>query len=411
MHRTRGEKRASPGRRALLAWLGTGMATGLLPACGGGAGRGQGGALPAEDRLPTSAQLDAMAADLCRQGLVGVVLGRLAGPDARLELGVAGRTRLDGGRLLEGGERFMIGSDVKAMTAALAGLCVERGLLGWDSRPAELMPELAAHLHPDYRLLTLALILDHKGGLPAFDRDTDFRRFVDFAEAGPGAALSIDPDRRRLAAAWLLSQAPAFPAGRAFLYSNAGYWLAGAMLEAASGQSYETLFSGLLDAPLGLDLHWGQPSNGDMPQGHVGPSPGALASVPPLAADVQRWNAVGRPGGADAQMSAEGCGRWLRAHLQGLQGRQTPLPAANLDRLRTLTLGDYALGWQAQRSGGRPMLTHSGISRGFLHMLGMSLDGQLGVFAATNTFGTDADGRASWSANLLNRSLAALLAT
>jgi CubicO group peptidase (beta-lactamase class C family) len=46
---------------------------------------------------------------------------------------------------------FHIGSDTKAMTATLAAILVEKGLLKWDSKVIDIFPDLADKINPAYR--------------------------------------------------------------------------------------------------------------------------------------------------------------------------------------------------------------------------------------------------------------------
>jgi CubicO group peptidase (beta-lactamase class C family) len=59
-----------------------------------------------------------------------------------------------------------LGSDTKAMTATLIGDLIEQGKLKWDSTVAEVFPELAAGMNPEFRKVTLLHLLSHRAGLP-----------------------------------------------------------------------------------------------------------------------------------------------------------------------------------------------------------------------------------------------------
>ncbi len=390
-------------RRQWLSWLGmTGVAgAGLaLQACGSG-----GEAEPAERRRQ-AARLQAQAEACVADGLVGVVLGWQDGVDAQALSAVAGRTRL-GATPLRGDERFLIGSNTKAMTAALAARCVEQGLLQWDSRPADLLPGVAARLHPGYQDLTLRLLLDHRGGVPAFQDASDLSRFADFLQSYAGALPVTEATRRLFFADWLLSQTPAARPGQAFLYSNAGYALAGAMLEAASGEDFKTLFARQLAGPLQLDVGWGAPQGRAQPSGHGGASAQALQVWMPLPPEQQRWMDLLSPGGA-ANMSSSTYLQWLHAHQLALQGRSSALPRSYITRLQSLRSNDYALGWLGGEIDGRALLLHSGAAEGFMSLALLGRDGGMNLFAMSNTFGFRTDG-SSWVLERLSAAAKAVL--
>ncbi|MDM4765067.1 serine hydrolase domain-containing protein [Pelomonas sp. SE-A7] len=298
-----------------MAWLGAAAAASSLPGCGGGGGKSLTDPVAELERYKAQQKLDEQAAASRQDGLVGVVLARLDGPDAELLRSAAGSTRLSGGRALKGNERFIIGSNTKAMTAALAALCVERGLLRWDSKPAELLPELRGQMHAGFQDLTLALLLDHLGGLMAFSEEADAMKFADFLEGFAGALPGTPSGRRSFMASWLLAQAPAAKVGQEFLYSNAGYTLAASMLEAAAGQDFELMFESLLAKPLKLDVQWRHPLGDDQPQGHVGEAASQLRAWQPLREDWQVWMDVMGPSGS-ANLSIAGYCEWQRLHLQ-----------------------------------------------------------------------------------------------
>lgn len=394
------------GRRQLMAWLAAAAAASTLAACGGG---GKSITDPVDElaTLQTQQRLNEQVAVSLKNGLVGTVIGQLNGPDGKLVRAASGSTKLSGGKALNGDERFIIGSNTKAMTAALAAICVERGLLRWDSKPADVIPELRGNVHAGYKDVTLVLLLDHLGGLMAFTGEEDALKFAAFLEGVPGALPGTPAGRRRFMASWLLAQAPAAKAGQEFLYSNAGYTLAAAMLEAVTGQDFEALFESMLAKPLKLDVQWRHPVGDTQPQGHVGDTVPLLQAWQPLPADWQVWLDAMGPSGS-ANMSVAGYSEWQRLHLQAFQGRSTPLPAAYLTRIRGLKLGQYALGWMGGEVNGQALLFHTGADEGFMAIAGMRLDGKRSFVAMTNTFGYRTDG-SSWVMDSLGQTAEALV--
>ena len=393
-------------RRQLLGWLGGGAAATLLVGCGGGSA----GPDDALGTLNATALVGEQADASRRDGMVGAVYGLLTAADSALLRGAAGLTKLSGGQAIVGSETFGIGSNTKAMTAALAAVCVERGLLRWDSRPAELLPELSAQQNVAYQAVTLAHLLDHRGGVAAFTGEDDLLGFETFLQAYDGALPGDTRGRRRFFVGWLLAQQPpaGIQPGRDFHYSNAGYALAAAMLEAASGKAFEALFDELLAKPLQMALQWSAPSGIGQPQGHVGSNmPQTLQAFQPLPAVQQVWLDVLAPAGA-ARLTADAYAGWLRWHLQALKKRSTPLPVAYVSRLSQLAEGDYALGWIGGLLEGMPILAHNGADEGFMSIAALRRDGSRAAFGFTNTFAFRDDG-SSWVLDSFNRSLIALM--
>jgi CubicO group peptidase (beta-lactamase class C family) len=127
----------------------------------------------------------------------------------------------------------------KAITAVCVARLVDQGRLRFDDRLDRLLPQLlAAHPPRDTRVrsITVAQLITHTSGL--------------------GADLALDPAALARGAGGLLRTtltAPLHAApGRSFRYSNAGYLLLGLMIEARTGQSYETACRNRVLAPLGI---------------------------------------------------------------------------------------------------------------------------------------------------------------
>ena len=98
-----------------------------------------------------------------------------------------------------------IGSDGKAMTAAMIARLVDHHILSWDYAVDQMLPELAAGMQPAYRSVTLRDLLSHQAGLQAN------------IEMSALDAFRSDPrpmHELRLAYATLaLAQKPAYPRG------------------------------------------------------------------------------------------------------------------------------------------------------------------------------------------------------
>src|SRR4029079_6339969 len=81
-----------------------------------------------------------------------------------LALGAEGVRKVGDPTPVNSTDKFHIGSCTKAMTATLAAMFVERGKLRWTDTLAEIFPERATKMHPDYRLVTMEMLLAHRAG-------------------------------------------------------------------------------------------------------------------------------------------------------------------------------------------------------------------------------------------------------
>jgi CubicO group peptidase (beta-lactamase class C family) len=87
--------------------------------------------------------------------------GRITGQAAR------GVRSIDASDLVTKKDVWHIGSNGKAMTAAMIARLVDRHLLSWDTPLEKLLPELASSMQPAYRSVTLRDLLSHQAGLQA----------------------------------------------------------------------------------------------------------------------------------------------------------------------------------------------------------------------------------------------------
>src|SRR5690606_27670775 len=99
-------------------------------------------------------------------------------------------------------------------------------------------------MRAEYRDVTFRHLLSHRSGLPGNIELADLLRFP---------RESADSREDRIAYARLgLQTAPRGPKEQTFEYSNTGYVIAGAMLEAKLGAPWETLIQRHVFDPLGM---------------------------------------------------------------------------------------------------------------------------------------------------------------
>lgn len=154
--------------------------------------------------------------------------------DGEVHLAAVGVTDVEHPRPLDPATLFQVGSVTKTFTSTVVGLLVEEGRVAWDDPLARRLPGLAAQLRPglDLGAITVEQALSHRSG---FDGDHLFVR-------REGHDLGALADVRHL-----------FAPGEGYSYSNAGFSLAGALVEAADGRPFPDSVAARLLAPLGLD--------------------------------------------------------------------------------------------------------------------------------------------------------------
>jgi len=262
-------------------------------------------------------------------------------------------------------DRWHLGSISKSMTATLAAILVDEGLIQFEDSVANwLLPDYP-DMHADYHAVSLAALLRHQGGLPEELQGLPLWQHMDIRDTPA-------PQQRQKLLDTLLAHAPTTAPG-GFLYSNAGYVLAATMLEVAAGQDWETLIEQRLFKPLGLNSAGiGAPGQSqslpDQPWGHRSAEP--LVSLPPgpFADHPSALAPAGR-----VHMSLADLAAYLRLHLQvaSAEDLSVPMPAQAIGLLHETADDNWAAaGWfkEAVTWTDTAVLTHSG-SNTFWHAL------------------------------------------
>ena len=304
--------------------------------------------------------------------------------DTTLGLVVTGIRRQGQPEMVEPADRFHLGSMGKAITATVIARLIEEGTLAWTTRPVDVFPELATAIHPGYRDITLEQLLRHEAGMPAYDSTAEIRGAS--ARAGSGSPR----DQRRAFSAWLLQQRPHVTPGTRAEYSNAGYPVAAAMAEAATGEAWESLVESKLARPLGINLVYGLPARGDSPQpwGHkpksafLGMATYRNAVEPQPPGDGWALGVIFEPAG-DYSLSLADYAKFLQLHLAGLAGRDGLLKASSIQRLHAGP-GEYAMGWFLREFDGTAAHWHTGSTDTFFSRVIMLPERNIAVAVLTN---------------------------
>ena len=285
-------------------------------------------------------------------------------------------------------DKFHIGSCTKAMTATIIAMLVERGKLRWDITLSSALPDMADEMHPDYRNVTLSHLLDHRGGLPSKHRSwPEGKSFMDMHNLD-GPAMK----QRAAYARMILREEPEAKPGTTYIYSNAGYSIAGVIAEQAMKRPWESLMRTMLFEPLGMRTAgfgaMGTPGRIDEPWQHmikddkvVAVEPGRLSDNPPVLG----------PGGT-VHCSIRDWAKFVIEHLKGARDAGGLLKGETLDLLHTPGFGgDYASGWIVTKRdwGGGKVLTHTGSNNMSFAVVWMAPKRDFAVLVASNQGGGD----------------------
>jgi len=226
-----------------------------------------------------------------------------------------------------------LGSDTKAMTAALAGTFVAEKKLTWDDKVLSFFPEIAKDVPGTMQAITVADVLRHKAGL---------MENVDWHAIAQG---NVSLTRQRLYAAHEALLKPAYAPG-AFHYANTDYVVIGAILEKIGGSPWEDLIRQRIFQPLSMASAGfggtGTPGQVDQPWPHDGTG----APMPTNGPTVDNSPNMGPAGVVHCTMTD--WSKFLIDQLRGGCGEKALLPPEIYQAMQTdpTSKGDgYGFGW------------------------------------------------------------------
>jgi CubicO group peptidase (beta-lactamase class C family) len=272
---------------------------------------------------------------------------------------------------------FPTGSTGKAFTVAALGILVDRGKIGWDDKVIDHLPGFEMYDPWVTREMTIRDLLVHRSGLGLGGGDLLFV---------PRTNLSRAESVRRLR---YLKPATSFRSG--FAYDNVLYMVAGQLIEAVSGETWEKFVAERVLKPAGM-LHSTTSDDArfaaeDRAQPHarvngglrgvgdqsrlderdaLGSSAAPAGGLAISANDMSRWLLIqldhGKLPGGNGRLFSEAAHEqmWQPVILQPI----TPRPES-LKPTQPM-FNTYALGWDVRDYRGARIVWHGGAVFGFL---------------------------------------------
>jgi CubicO group peptidase (beta-lactamase class C family) len=287
---------------------------------------------------------------------------------------------------------FMTGSTGKAVTVAALATLVDAGKIGWDNKVIDHLPGFQMYDPWVTREMTIRDLLVHRSGLGL----------------GAGDLLFVPRSNRSRAsiveALRHIKPATSFRSG--YAYDNILYTIAGAVIEAVSGKSYERYLRDHVYKPAGLLTATSDESsrlataNRAFPHGRIGGPVRGLGPLQPLD-ETDQLGAASTPAGLLA-MSANDLAKWITIQLEHGRlpnGGRLFSEASSTEMWTPQTIEPigpvppgfeatkpmfkaYALGWEVAEYGGAKIISHSGGVFGFITMVVLIPDRNVG-FAIT----------------------------
>jgi CubicO group peptidase (beta-lactamase class C family) len=287
---------------------------------------------------------------------------------------------------VDGKTQFGIASNTKVFTATALALLVEEGKLAWDAPVIRYLPGFAMYDPYVTRELTIRDLLVHRSGLGL----------------GAGDLLWWPPssyDRKEIAYRLRFIK-PATSFRSAYAYDNVLYGVAGEVIEAVSGKSWEDFVSSRILAKVGMTTSEVRHSAAGGPGNVAGTHArieGTVRAIAPFlsdntnpaggimsgAEDMARWVMVQ----LDSGRTADGSRLFPTRTTRELWTIVTPIPigesAPELRELRS-NFNGYGLGLGVRDFRGKKMLSHTGGLPGYLSRVTMLPELRLGIVVLTN---------------------------
>ena len=277
---------------------------------------------------------------------------------------------------------FRIASNTKAFTTAALAILVDEGKIHWGDRVVDLMPSFQMYDPYVTREMTVTDLLVHRSGLGLGEGDLMFF---------PPTDLTREEIIRRLR---FLKPATSFRSS--YAYDNLLYLVAGQLIPAVTGTSWDDFVRQRIFAPLHMtntftrtealessrDVAIPHSRNGGkleaLPHENVDNNAPA-GSIVSCAADLAQWMMVqlgrGQAGGVRLFSPAQSKKMW---------SGQTILPIEPSVPVLEPNFYDYGLGWFLRDYRGHKMVYHTGVLAGYVSRTTLLPDLNLGVVVLTN---------------------------
>lgn len=330
--------------------------------------------LPTATRAQDSILSDLLTESRSEAGLVGMGAGVMVNGEI-VATATAGERIKGSDEPIPEDALWHLGSITKSMTATLIATMVEKETISFETTVGDVF---GSGIDESWQGVTLSQLLTHRSGAPA-----NFPLTM-MLPASPRGHWAVSVKRQENVLKLLENPIPG-ETGE-FVYSNAGYTIAGAMAERVSGGTpWELLLDDWVMTPLGIKVTYGPPQDETAPWGHAKGVFGKSPKDPEKRADNPAF--IG-PAGTVA-LSLEDMLKYGQAHLSQ---DPTLLSRASYDHLRTPPVRDettgegYAFGWVVDPSGNSlgagPIIWHNG-SNTFWYALLILIPEQDAVIAVT----------------------------
>lgn len=331
--------------------------------------------------VPSDAWLESI-----RQSQDVPALGVLIAKDGLIvEHYVVGERKFGSGVAATKSDPWHLGSNTISVTATMIARLVERGLISFDTTIHDVFPDLIDTIDPGFHNVTLRELLSHQAGLGPKQGIYKFMGYFWSEETITDQRIDYMQD--------MMKQPPLYEPGSEYHYANAGYIIAGAMVERLTGRPWEKLVATEVMEPLGITrFGFGAPGLEDainQPWGHKNRMIGfgRVAMNPNLRADNPPTYG---PAGT-LHLSLEDWATYAIDHIKGERGEGRLLSQKMYQYLHTIHRpidgkSGYAMGWGVGKLLGTDIrvLTHAGSNTMWYAMIDLMPEEDLVILVVCN---------------------------
>ena len=274
---------------------------------------------------------------------------------------------------------FRIGSVSKSFAAALTGVLVEEGVLEWEDKVNDYLPDFRLSSKEQTERINLKHLLSHTTGLP-------YHTFTNLVEKGIPISKII-PELKDIDLIGV--------EGKVYSYQNAAFSIIGEVMNEATTKRYETLLKEKIFEPLGMDNvstdRNGIVENKNSAQPHRG-----IDNNWSIRKISEKYYQAIPAGGINASISD--MGQYLRLLIGNRTDVltektlneiyeafvRTPIKRRYFGKWPKVTNAYYGMGWRIINNGGERIAYHGGFVNGYRSEIAVNREEKIGICLLIN---------------------------
>ena len=279
---------------------------------------------------------------------------------------------------------FAIASNSKAFTSAALAICVDRGLLRWDDKVQDFLPELKLYDPYVSANLTVRDLLSHRQGFETF--------------AGDLIWYGTNYSRSEILRRWQFVE-PKYGFRTTYGYSNIAFLAAGQIVEKVTGKTWDEFVKNEFFIPLGM-----KNANTSITVFQPGAdiaSPHNTVKGKNIPIPYVNWDNIGPAGSINACVNELSQWMILQLNKGTLGGKKywdekrtyemweyninKPVSKWQRENMPSRHANGYGMGWELMEYGGHKIVSHGGGYDGMISKTILIPDMNLGFVILTNS--------------------------